>query len=426
MSDGGTVSIRPTTMSERDEEFDPVEPLTSAKKVSIWVVLLVLKVFLIIHSTSPQWIWKISVAVSEKMSAWPDFWEYYFWLFSNPLYRWFGATPALLLLAAPKKDSALKSIFILMVSYWVRNLMRAFVRESRPIFGDNNIVMRSGCDCSFGYPSGHSEGSAIAYGLVIFELVVQNKSLTAATKKKCVVAGVLVVLNVMLSRVYYGKHSIAQVLVGGTLGLSFVCLGIRFEESLVLLFRRFLNGDLMSFAIIGGSFIFMVCMNFILWFATFDSSIAGLKEFRSSRCSYCFDNNLLFFRKGTASALQFVVYGFGMFLGIYLLRTKYLKHSSCGIHDLFKVKNFKRLLLMVLCNSPLLLFSVIRRLKEPSHVLVCAALTFLTSGFCMTFGFYKLCKAFDCGSQMDPLLFGDMSVDEFEAKTVQMQGDLTI
>lgn len=426
MSDSATTSVRPTNMSERDEDFDPIEPPTPATKVSIWLVLLAFKVCLVVHSTSRDWIWRVSVAASESLSAWPDFWQHYFWLFSNPLYVWFGATPALLLLAAPKKDSALKSIFVLMLSYWVRNLMRAFARESRPMFGDNSIVMRSSCNCSFGYPSGHSEGSAIAYGLVIYEFVVQNKTLDSKAKTKFVVAGVLIVLNVMLSRIYFGKHTIAQVLVGATLGLSFVCLSIRFEEPLVLLFRRFLNGDLGSFLIIGGSFFFMICMNFILWFATFDSSIAGLKEFRSSRCSYCFDNNLLFFRNGTASALQFVAYGFGMFLGIYLLGTKYLKHSTCNFNDLFKARNFKRVLLMVLCNLPLLLFAVIRRLTDPAQILSLSALTFLASGFSMTFGFYKLCRLFGCVSQMDPMLFGEMSVEELEAKTVQMRGDLTI
>ena len=413
-------------MSEKEEDFDPVEPLTTARKVSVWVVLLVFKLCLVLHATSRTWIWNLSVATSEKLSAWPDFLQYYFWLFSYPLYMWFGAAPALLLLAAPKKDSALKSIFILMVSYWVRNLMRAFVRESRPIYGDNNIVMRSSCDCSFGYPSGHSEGSTIAYGLMIYELIVQNKSIDPKTKTKAIVICAVIVLNVMLSRVYYGKHTIAQVLVGCTLGLSFFCLGIRFEEPLMLLFRKFLNGDLGSFLVIGGSFFFMICMNFILWFATFDSSIAGLKEFRSSKCSYCFDNNLLFFRNGTASALQFVAYGFGMFLGIYLLRTKYLKHSSCSFGDLFRVKNLTRVVLMVLCNAPLLLFAVIRKMRDPALVLTVAAPTFLASGFSATFGFYKLCKLFGCGSPMDPVLFGDMSMDELEAKSVQLQGDITI
>lgn len=117
-------------------------------------------------------IWQWSVYSSEVLSALPEKWYYWFWPFSNTLYEWFGWLPALLLLFAPRKDSMMRSVFVMVLSFVYRNYMRAIVKEKRPLFEDNRIVLLTSCNCSFGFPSGHSEGSCIMYTMAVYELLV--------------------------------------------------------------------------------------------------------------------------------------------------------------------------------------------------------------------------------------------------------------
>src|SRR3990167_569708 len=55
-------------------------------------------------------LWTLSITVEETLSRWPHIFYYWFWVFSNPIFTAKIFMVGILLLMAPKKESALKSI----------------------------------------------------------------------------------------------------------------------------------------------------------------------------------------------------------------------------------------------------------------------------------------------------------------------------
>ena len=406
MSEMGDASLRDSEEERlKDEDLKHINQHGPIFTFFMYSTFLLLGAAVLWHSLDKQNIWNASVELSEAMSAWPRFWSYYFWVFSGPLYKWFGMLPALLVLAAPKKDSALRSLFILMLSYWTRILIRNSEMESRPIYDDSNkIVKNSECSCTFGYPSGHSEGSAISLSILIYEFVYQNSAMKRQERNLFTALGIFIGLNVMVSRLYYGMHTIAQVCVGGTLGLSFFFFGILFEKPLILTFRKLLNGEKKAFWKVAAVFILMVTGNLILWVFKFNGDIRNLTRYTSVRCKECFENGLLAMRLHSVSNTQFIGYGLGMYIGVFVLQPKYTKHSSFTIRDLFQMKNAKRVVIMALCNitAALLIFS--KNFQDPDASMIFTTVVFLVSGFFTTYGFYTIVSRFGSGSDMDVFL----------------------
>lgn len=111
----------------------------------------------------------------------------------------------------------------LILSLVLMMILKPLFMHTRPLFDDPSLADQSYKDCSgeFGMPSGHALNFT-TYLLVImwYYLDVYKHYFNARTILKSLIktAVVILILGCCYSRVYLGRHSIDQVLIGGLEG----------------------------------------------------------------------------------------------------------------------------------------------------------------------------------------------------------------
>ena len=209
----------------------------------------------------------------------------------------------------------------------------------------------------------------------------------------------------MMSRVYFGKHTLAQVFIGATQGLVFFCIGLLFEDRLIPFFRRLLNHERKAFLFMNAFFGAVLLANVVSWIFFFDPQIAAFKDYSSIRCSHCFDDKLIKIRQSSVVGFQFAGLGYGFFLGVYFLNPRYFRQNHHTLHDHLSWKGVQRVLLMLACHLPLVLLIYIRDSPYTTTVSLFGSMAvYVLSGLCITYGFYKLAAYFDL------LIEGDISI----------------
>lgn len=316
-------------------------------------------------------LWSASDSFTEKISQYGGFLLVYCWTFSEIFYKWYMIIVPLLLLLAPRKDSALKSIVVFVISYTVRQYIRLWVAETRPYYNNTNIVLRLTCDCSYGMPSGHAEGSAMLYSLLFYELFAQAN----CNRKRRIgltAAWVFIVFSVMFSRIYFGRHSIAQVFLGMWQGLLAFFLMLAFEPFLNNYAVEFLNGSkkVVIFAVYT-SLLFPI-ISVVLWYTSFEKEIET-NTLPHQRCYECWQNNSSKLRSDLGPALMFPWLLPGLLLGLFLAKVCW---TQCNL-DLFRQHFSKvglyRFLIVAACYAPLLLvigISYSPNIKTPVSVII--------------------------------------------------------
>lgn len=363
-------------------------------------------------------LWSLSVEFSLSARDWPTWLKYYFQAFSGPFYKWNPFLMSLLFMLVPMKESGLKAICVYITSHMARQYIRMIVMERRPIFDDTQQFVDEECSCSFGFPSGHSEGSATMYTLVIYELVVMNKQVSRGAKTVCKCLGVFIVCNVMLSRLYFAKHSIPQVTIGACQSLVCFFLAYLFEDKLNNFFWRLLNGKERQVRTVLLLLAATVLANVALWFLHFDRRIARFSRYSSRRCEQCFENGLYAIRKDTIMSLQAVVITAGVFAGLLCLRPNKLIYTKY-LHEQLGLKGLKRLLLMALLQAPLAVALL------PSTSLNLDAYFLLVSGFYfvgglnITYGFSALARKLGLAIDGDMLAAGDQEEGQYRAQQTE-------
>ena len=408
-------------------DFDPEEESMLHPYVSYFLVAFVLGIlvtlwtcYFLFRST----LWQVSISVSENLTDLPEAFKYYFWMFTNPLFRWIHFLVGFLFILAPRKDSALKSISIFVLSHWIRQLIRVTVREGRPLFEKNHINPRIGCSCSFGFPSGHSEGSAMLYSLAIYEVIVRNRHVSSLFKKIAIVTGVFVVLNVMVSRLYFGKHSLPQVTIGCWQGVTALTLALLFERPLDRFFKQILNGNRKAYWIAVSCFLAIIVTNAVLWYTVYEDALYNFHGFTPYRCSKCFSNNLLRIRRVTLRALQQPMTVVGLLTGIMLLLPRYSgPPESDYVKSHFSVKGLIRLIFMLACHLPLFLLSVNKYL--PSYGIIAVSdFTYFVVGFCIGYLWPRLTSLCHSSFEGDIEILGeskDEKKEEAQNKDVDIE-----
>jgi hypothetical protein len=109
----------------------------------------------------------------------------------------------------------------------LNTMLKVVVHAPRPFWTDPGI---SGHEpqASFGMPSGHAQGSAVAWGLA--GMTARRTAVWAAV--------VVVVLLVGVSRVYLGVHSVGQVVAGWVIGAALLLAAHRLAPIVVPWWRR--------------------------------------------------------------------------------------------------------------------------------------------------------------------------------------------
>lgn len=372
---------------QMDEEILPDKTKTYCLLGMLAYIIAVL-----LYIVAGDALWKLSISSSEFLSNLPGIFNHYFWIYSNPAYAAYHYLGGFLILLAAQKDSAVKSLNIFMMSCVVRNYVRCIVKEGRPIFETNSINRSvTGCNCSFGFPSGHSEGSSMFYSILIYELVIQNGTVAPKIKTAATIIGVFTVVNVMVSRMYYGMHSIPQVTVGATQGLFFFSLSVLYQYKLVPIYRKLLNGDWNAYILTSTWYLVVAALNLLSYSAIFDDQLSRYSRPSYNQCGECFMHGLSKFRSGIIRGFQYFFIGFGFNTGIYLLKGKYAERNHSVLEQHKSVLGLKRILLMVLCTSTTLV-TYLPIFPTGSPVLfglVCLVVYFLV-GFTITFIFTKV------------------------------------
>jgi len=348
-------------------------------KVFFWVFVAYI-ISLLSFILFRQELWKLSVYSSEVTSALSVQWKYYFYQFSYPLFSWHIGLCGLLLFFARDKSSMLKSLVFVFISDILRNHIRAAVKEERPIFDDNRIVHHLSCSCSFGFPSGHSEGSSMTYATAIYEIVLQNEKFPRRGKVWVVFIGAYIVMNVMLSRVYFGKHTVAQVVVGGLQGTTFFLMSLRFGGRMQTFLGKIFTRDSKVFKTVNLWCTVVFAINTFLWVAFWEPQIRHFDEYSSYRCAKCFDDELLKIRQGTAIGFQYFFIGWGMVTGIYYL-SPLQANIIRGPGELLTRRGVFRIILLILAHSPLLSLAFFKKDSHPHFLYFISGVICFITGF---------------------------------------------
>ena len=117
----------------------------------------------------------------------------------------------------------LQAIFFalgILISDFINELINKSIQQARP----NTCIALEMCD-SHGFPSSHSQ--YMEFFVVYLSLLVSKGIGISNKRSKIVIASLpwLFIVLTMYSRVYLGYHTVAQVYVGGNLGLFWVLYG---------------------------------------------------------------------------------------------------------------------------------------------------------------------------------------------------------
>jgi undecaprenyl-diphosphatase len=134
---------------------------------------------------------------------------------------------------------ALAWVLIIIIGGTLNDETKQIYKRPRPSERDPRVMERSPS-----FPSGHSMGSMIAYGMLAYLLV-----LTLAPRKRAcygaIVALALLVLAIGFSRMYLGAHWFSDVVAGFVLGAAWLAVCIALVETgrrRVLQHRQTANG----------------------------------------------------------------------------------------------------------------------------------------------------------------------------------------
>lgn len=315
-------------------------------------------------------LWSTAIKMSVTLSRIRGFLLIYCWTFSEIFFKWYIFIFGILIVYAPRKDRAWTSIATFIASYTFRQYFRLIAEESRPQYDSLDIVGKS-CNCSFGMPSGHSEGSTMLYTLLFYNFMSSRPS----TKQRVILSSFAawICLSIYFSRIYFGRHSLLQVSLGGSQGLLFFLLMLRFEKPLNAFFLDFLNGGKNSSRILLAITSISSVLSLVLWYSYFDGRLKS-QSYPHVRCDKCFAEGNLGFRLDLGKALQLPFLAFTLVLGQYLANPRYSvsegkveKHLS---HQ-FRILGLKRGLTMILCYSPLAAFFILNKIPSAAVPLAC-------------------------------------------------------
>ena len=346
----------PATLKPIPPEGLPLTFPLFSHTVLLWTAISTLLIYIvlwIVYGTSHSTLWMDSLNAARSLSQHGGFLHGYSWTFSEIFYKWYMTIIPLLLLFAPRKDSALTSIVAFVLSYAVRQYIRLCVAETRPYYDDEGIVLRLNCDCSYGMPSGHSEGTAMLYSLLFYELFVHNSE-SRARRLSLAAAWVFITGSVMFSRVYFGRHSLPQVVLGAWQGLTVFMLIILFQKPLNRLSLGFLNGDRQIIKWVALTSWIIPVLSVILWYSVWENQIKT-NTLPHKRCFECWNNEAAKIRNDLGPALMLPWILPGLLFGLAKSGSSWQTYNP----DLFRLhwslQGLKKFLIFAVCYAPLLL-----------------------------------------------------------------------
>ena len=120
--------------------------------------------------------------------------------------------------------------FLLLFTGYLDNTLQILYLQERPIWIKEEINTGNKHACIYGNPSGHSLTSSSLY-LSLWFILSQNidnkvlsRGITLILKYAILILSILIISVVMISRLYFGVHSLNQIIFGGTIGIGIFLL----------------------------------------------------------------------------------------------------------------------------------------------------------------------------------------------------------
>jgi membrane-associated phospholipid phosphatase len=335
----------------------------------LWVIYLIFR--------EQLWSFSVKISVSLSKNGGPLLW--YCWLFSEIFYKWYTLIIGILGVFAPRKDRMLTSVVTFISSYVLRQYIRLIIAETRPQYTTLDITMRGGCNCSFGMPSGHSEGSSMVYALLFYNIIPLKASVSL--KLKMLLSFWFITISVAFSRVYYGRHSIPQVVLGLWQGVTAFAIMLAFEDQLNSFFRRLLAGGKYEVKILISLNAIVLLTNISSWALFFNQRIANT-DLNSLTCFECFSNNNLLVRLDLGKAIIFPTIFLGMCIGYWVGGIRVEPFNPEYFNQQMSLLAIKRILLNLLMYSPILIVLFMK--GDTLGVMSVGVLAYLMSGFLLS------------------------------------------
>lgn len=166
-----------------------------------------------------------------------------------------------------RKSDSLVFFLLFFLQLGTTEVVKLIMRDTRPC-NKYQAIADNYCSCSFGMPSGHSSNSMLFY-LLVFVHIFEDFHKEYLANSLFVIAMIVVIFNVGMSRIFYGVHSYNQVLLGYLLGYAFFSTYWLFSRRIRLIFAEALarnpsykNTRMMVF---GTIFLLFATLNALAW-----------------------------------------------------------------------------------------------------------------------------------------------------------------
>jgi membrane-associated phospholipid phosphatase len=167
-----------------------------------------------------------------RSDAWVHFF-YFITLFAEIITVFILTIIVSLFLLAYKQRVYLFSLwFVLILGEGVAFVGKHIFQRARP-----DVLFRVVTENSFSFPSGHATAVVLFYGLIVYLIIRNFKSLVV--KIISVTSFIALILLIDMSRLYLGVHYLTDVIVGNLIGLATLVLGIGITEWIISNKQRF-------------------------------------------------------------------------------------------------------------------------------------------------------------------------------------------
>lgn len=156
---------------------------------------------------------------------------------SNTVMTFLTNYSLIVFLVRKSKRAGLIALFINMNLFFVGGCLKMLLMDTRPVFEHDNLNKSSSfCATDFGKPSGHALKSAgFAVG-ILYDVLINSNSFYVKLAV-CIGVPILHVL-IMMSRIFFGVHSINQLYLGSAVGIFIGMTVIKYQK---VLFEYFFN-----------------------------------------------------------------------------------------------------------------------------------------------------------------------------------------
>ena len=186
------------------------------KKINLIISLIIFTSLVIIDYFFKDIFEKISINITLYISKTHILIETYFLLFSYPLFYGIDIFIFLFLFFRRNKKEAFTGLCLVAFDRFINTLLKILFHDKRPCFS-NIDISKIGCYCSFGKPSGHTSLSTVFY-FFLFYSCFYKKNIGSSLKKILFCFYLFIILNIGISRIYFGAHFLNQVVLGYSLG----------------------------------------------------------------------------------------------------------------------------------------------------------------------------------------------------------------